>query len=58
VDFDDLREAAQRRLIEFLETDLALGLTYLKMAQTRGEEPSRERLLQNARKAVDAVRII
>jgi hypothetical protein len=56
VDFDDLREAAQRRLIEFLETDLALGLTYLKMAQTREEEPSRERLLQNARKAVEAVR--
>jgi hypothetical protein len=56
VDFDELREPAQRRLIEFLETDLELAFTFVNMAQTREEGPSRERLLQHARKAVDAVR--
>jgi hypothetical protein len=56
VDFDDLREAAQRSLVEFLEVDLDLGFTYLKMAQTREEGPPRERLLRNARRAVEAVR--
>ena len=55
MDFDELRETAQRRLIEFLETDLELAFTFVNMAQTRGEGP-RERLLQHARKAVDAVR--
>ena len=56
MDFDELTEAAQRRLTEFLETDLDLGFTFLEMAQTREEGPSCERLLQNARSVVDAVR--
>jgi hypothetical protein len=56
VDFDELRETAQRRLIEFLETDLELAFTFVSMAQTRREGPSRQRLLQHAREAVDAVR--
>jgi hypothetical protein len=51
-----LREAAQRRLVEFLEVDLDLGFTYLKMAETREERRSRERLRRNARRAVEAVR--
>jgi hypothetical protein len=52
VDFADLRDQAQHRLIDFLHADLDLAFTYLKMAQTR--ENGRERLLENARKVLHA----
>ncbi len=54
MDFADLHEQAEQRLIDFLHADLNLAFTYLKMAQTR--ENGRERLLQNARKALHAAR--
>jgi hypothetical protein len=56
VNFGDLRDQAQQRLIEFLLTDLDLGFTYVRMAQTRQEGGDRERLLQNARKVLEATR--
>jgi hypothetical protein len=54
VDFGDLREQTQPRLIEFLNLELDLASTYIKMAETR--ENGRERLLRNARTALEAVR--
>jgi hypothetical protein len=56
VNFDDLRDQGQQRLIEFLLTDLDLGYTYVRMAQTRQEGGDRERLLQNARKVLETTR--
>jgi hypothetical protein len=54
VNFDDLRDQAQQRLVEFLLTDL--GYTYVRMAQTRQEGGDRERLLQNTRKVLETTR--
>ena len=54
MDFGDLRDQTQQRLIEFLNADLDLALTYIRMAQT--SENGRERLLRNARKALEAAR--
>ena len=54
MDFSDLRDQTQKRLIEFLNADLDLALTYIRMAQT--SENGRERLLHNARKALEAAR--
>ena len=56
MNFSELRDQAQQRLIEFLLTDLDLGLTYVRIAQTRPERGDRERLLQNARKVLEATR--
>ena len=56
MDFAELGETTQKRLIGFLQTDLDLGFTFVKMAQTREAGPARERLVQNARKVVEAVR--
>ena len=54
MDFGDLSEQTEQRLIEFLNADVDLAFTYIKMAQTR--ENGRERLHHNARIALEAVR--
>jgi hypothetical protein len=54
VDFGDLRDQTQQRLIDFLYAHLDHAFTYIKIAQTTRN--GRERLLQNARKALEATR--
>jgi hypothetical protein len=56
VDFEELREQTQQRLVEFLETDLDLAFTFVRMAQTREKANARNRLLRNARRVLEAVR--
>jgi hypothetical protein len=56
VDLGELHEQRQQRLIEFLETDLDLAFTFVRMAQTREKANARNRLLRNARRVLEAVR--
>ena len=56
VDFGELREQTQQRLVEFLETDLDLAFTFVRMAQTRRKANARNRLIENARRVLEAVR--
>jgi hypothetical protein len=55
-DFGELRESTGQRLIEFLNTDLDLGFMYASMAQAHEQGRTRERLLHNARKVMEAAR--
>lgn len=54
MNFGEIEDQSQHRLIEFLKIDLDLGFTFTRMAQTRNN--GYERLLQNARKVLDSVR--
>ena len=56
MDFGELHEQAQQRLVEFLDTDLDLAFTFVRMAQTREDRNRRDRLIDNARKVLEAVR--
>lgn len=56
MDFVELQEQREQALIAFLTVELDLGFTFLAMAQQHRRDDDRERSLQNARKALEAVR--